>query len=251
MASARGNIGAQFAKHFTRGEILVPHLNNWFLAAEFPDEIELTLRPNKEKDGAFHPSSALACERALFAKLRGELPEEMTRLDMEKVFMIGRFYHELIQWIVVDQLGFSTWDQVEKRHEWDFVTAAGNPYKVVGFPDVARMDIPGQPAPVLLDIKTQAARLYGMNRLPGGLGEKYEAQTRIYLEFEDLDTAILLMCEKDNPHRFREVVVERDGAEVDRIVDGWDRVADALVDEDVPGCTCPDPKNCPARDLYG
>lgn len=242
-------IGKQFARHFATGEILVPHLNNWFALADFPDEIPLTLRPNKEQDDAFHPSSALMCERALFAKMRGELPPETTTLDQQKTFMFGRYVHELIQWIVVEQLGFSTWDQVEKDSDFALTTAAGNPYRVRGFPDIARMDIPGQSAPVLLDIKSIAARLYGLAELPPSLRKKYLAQTQIYLEFEDLELGILLMTEKDSPHRFREVHVQRDGAMVDEIMDGWEYVTDCLAADELPDCTCGD-EACPAAGVY-
>jgi hypothetical protein len=242
--------GSKFAKHFAQGELLVPHLNNWFAAGEFPDEIPLVIRPNKERDDAFHPSSALMCERALYAKLSGDLPPEQTRLDQEKTFMIGRYYHELIQWIVVDQLGLATWEDVEKEHDLHFVTGRGHPYRVRGFIDVARMELPGSDEPVLLDIKTMASRLYGMAQPPAGLMEKYEAQVRIYLEFEDLPRAIILVVEKDNPHRMREIVVERNGSMVDAVMEGWENVVNSRAEGTIPDCTCEDPGRCPAKDIY-
>src|SRR5882672_1777489 len=99
---------SQFARNFTDTSLLVPHLNNWFAVAEFPEEIVLTIRPNKEKDDAFHPSSALQCSRELYAKLEDDLPPERTRMESEKTFMIGRYYHEMIQYIVVEGLGLAT-----------------------------------------------------------------------------------------------------------------------------------------------
>jgi len=246
----RKPLGSQFAKHFQKGEVLVPHLNNWFANGEFPDEIPITLRPNKEHDDAFHPSSALMCERALYAKLEGDLPAEETAMDMQKVFMIGRYYHELVQWIVVEGLGFATWEDVEKEHDLHFATAKGNPYRVRGFIDVARMALPGLDTAVLLDVKTMASRLYGMGEPPRSLMEKYEAQVRLYLEFEDLPRGIILFMEKDNPHRFREAVVERDGAQVDRIMEGWEFVTDSRAEGLVPDCTCSSPSSCPAKNVY-
>jgi hypothetical protein len=183
--------------------------------------------------------------------MRGELPEEVPRMESEKVFMIGRYYHELLQYIIVEALGFATWGDVEKEHDMNFVTPGGTRYRVRGFLDVARCEIPGQPGPVLVDVKTMTSRVYGMGQPPADLMEKYEAQVKLYLEFEDLPTGIIVVAEKDNPHRFREIVVERDGALVDRIMEGWDFVADCLAEGDtVPDCTCHNPATCPARAVY-
>ena len=249
-ANKRRKIGAGFAKHFTSGELLTPHLNNWFQNADFPDEITLTLHPNKERDNAFHPSSALMCERALFAKMRGELPPETTKAESEKTFMYGRYIHELLQWIVVDQLKFATWEDVEKEYNLRYDTPNGNEVWIRGFADIARATIPGLDDPVLVDVKSMASRLYSLGELPKAKAFEYRAQVGLYLEMEDLDRGIIVCAEKDNPHRFREVEVARDGALIDTIMEGWEYVADCLASGEVPGCTCADLRTCPAKDAY-
>ena len=241
--------GAGFAKHFVTGDVLTPLLNVWFQNGVFPDEIPLTLHPNKEKDGAFHPSSALMCEKALYAKMRGELPPETTRAEDEKTWMFGRYAHELIQWVVVDQLKLATWEDVEKEYNLRYGTAAGNEVWIRGFSDIARANVPGHDEPVLVDIKSMASRLYSLGTLPGTKDAEYRAQVSLYLELEDLDTGIIICVEKDNPHRMREVRVERDGELVDSILEKWEYVADALAAEEIPDCTCGD-KKCPAADVY-
>jgi hypothetical protein len=247
MASAK--IGAQFAKHFVKGEVLVPHLNNFFLAAKWPDEFTLTIRPNKERDTAFHPSSALACELELYARMTGEARDEQTRVEAEKTFAVGRLYHELMAWVVIEGLGFSTWDEAEKEYNFRFPTAAGNEVWVRGFADLGRVDIPGS-GTFLVDYKTVASRLYSMSQLPHGKEEQYRAQVALYLEMEDLDEALIVFLEKDNPHRFKELRVQRDGALVDDVMEGWERVADAVAAGEPPACTCYRPENCPARHVY-
>lgn len=243
-------LGSQFAKHFVTNEVLVPHLNNWFGNTEnFPEEIRFSIKPHKEADDAFHPSSALMCHRALLAKMEGLLPPEMARIDSQKTFMVGHYYHALIQYIVVEGLGFSTWDNIEKEFDLYFETPNGNPYRVRGFPDISRMSVPDG-REFLVDIKTMMARIYAQPNLPEGLLEKYRAQVQLYMEFEDIDNAIILAVEKDTPHRFKEIEVERDGSFVDEILEGWELVVDSRAEGIIPDCTCFDPDKCPAKNIY-
>lgn len=237
-----------FTKNLARKEILVPHLNTWFANAEFPDAIPFNVNPNKEKDDAFHPSSAERCSLELFAARRGDLPEEKHGSDAQKNFMIGHMYHGLMQWIVVEGLGFSTWDEVEKEYDLHFTTDAGNPYRIRGFIDIARCEVPNK-GTYLVDIKTMNSRIYAQ-----GLSEttmkKYRSQIQLYLAFEGLETAILLAVEKDSPHQFKEILIEADPAFVDRAIARWEDVVDSLVEGRVPDCTCLNPERCVAKGIY-
>lgn len=242
-------LGNNFAKQFARNEILVPHLNTWFANGKFPDAIPLEINPNKEEDDAFHPSSALKCSRYLFAHFRKDLPVERHSPDTQKTFMVGHMYHSLMQWIIVEGLGFATWGDIEKEGDYHFETAAGNPYRVRGFMDVARCIVPNR-GEYLVDIKTMNARIYAQNDLPVTTMEKYSAQVKLYLEFEDLPEAIILCVEKDSPHRYKEVLIQRDPDFVDQTMARWEDVADALAQGRVPECTCSRPESCPAKGLY-
>ena len=239
---------SKFSKHLTRNEILVPYLNNYFATANWPDNWQFTVHPNKEKDDAFHPSSALMCLKALWFKMEGyEFPEELKDFGQQKNFLFGHFYHTTLQWIMVEGLGFATWDDIEKEFDFHLETPKGNPYRVRGFVDIAKCVIPNTD-PFLVDIKTMNARIYAQSPTPDFWVEKFEAQVRMYLDFTGLDKAVVLLVEKDSPHRFKELVIERDDLFVDQIVEGWESVVDARAEGIIPDCTCWDPGKCPVKD---
>ena len=240
---------SQFAKAFQKNEILVPHLNNFFVAGKFPDELPIMIHMNKPEDDAFHPSSALMCLRALQAKLDGLLIKQENSLEAAKTFAFGHYIHGLIQWICVEGLGFATWDDIEVDCDFHLTTSRGNPYRIRGFPDIAKCVIPNHD-PILVDIKTANAHVYSLANLPRDKQAAYEAQVRLYLDFVGLDKGILLMAEKDHPHRFKEIVVERDDRQVDRIVAGWEELVDIRAAGGIAPCTCDEPDYCPARDCY-
>lgn len=253
-------IGSTFAKNFQRDQILVPHLNNWFANAEFPDVIPFEINPNKEKDNAFHPSSALRCLRELYALREGDIPNEEHSMESHKIFMFGHYAHALIQWIVVEELGFASWEDIEQEYDfgWDkaegdydgsLVTDNGNPYRVRGFVDIARCNVPNR-GTYLVDIKTMNARIFAQTNTPESTVEKWEAQVKLYLDFTGQDEAIVLQAEKDSPHRFKEHLVRADPRFVDEIVAGWEIVVDAQASGEIPECTCLDPQACAAKGIY-
>ena len=248
MKMTRSPIGSQFAKAFQKNEILVPHLNNWFVAGKFPDELPITLHLIKEADDAFHPSSALMCLRTLQANMDGLLKKRENTLEAVKTFAFGHYIHGLIQWICVD-LGFAKWEDIEVDCDFHLTTPNGNPYRVRGFPDIAKCIVPNH-EPILVDIKTANAHVYSLANLPRDKHEAYQAQVQLYLDFVGLDKGILLMAEKDHPHRFKEIVVERDDRKVDRIVKGWESMVDNRATGKVSPCTCDEPEYCPAKDCY-
>ena len=239
----------QFAKTLAQDSILVPHLNNYFYVADWPDEFPFVVHPNKEQDDAFHPSGALKCMRTLYAERKGDLKPEVHPLELQKTFLFGHFFHAALQWIIVEGLGFAEWSDIEKEYDNYFETDNGNTMRVRGFTDVARCVIPNE-GTFLVDIKTINSRLFSKEPLPDFLVDKYTAQVRFYLEFEDLDEAIILCCEKDSPHRFKEVRVSRDGAFVDSILEDWEDVVDMEVEGIIPPCTCFNPAECPTRNIY-
>lgn len=239
---------SKFAKQMGRKEILVPHLNNWFANGKFPDTIPFEVHPNKEKDDAFHPSSALACPQVLLAIRHDLMPHEKHDANSQKTFMIGHMYHGLVQWIIVNGLGFATEADIEKEHDIHLTTEAGNPYRVRGFIDVARCVIPGR-GTYLVDVKTMHSRMFAVDGL-GSLTDKYEAQVKLYLAFEELEDAIILQVQKDGPHQFKEYMVQSDPDFVDGIIAKWENVVDHDAAGTVPDCTCDDPSQCPAKGIY-
>ncbi|MEM3097561.1 MAG: hypothetical protein QXU32_02430 [Nitrososphaerales archaeon] len=167
--------------------------------------------------------------------------------DMRKSFMYGHYVHALIEWIIVEGLKFSTWDDIEKEYNITIDTHAGNSMKIRGFTDIARCNIPGH-GTYLVDIKTMTSRTFSQNGLPEYLRHKYESQVQIYMFLEGIDRSIILIVEKDSPHRFKEVYVQRDNDRILSIIDGWKHVADSIVEGFIPECTCVDPNKCPILD---
>lgn len=251
---------AKFVNHLRKDEILVPHLIAYFANGEFPDEIPVMVHPNKEEDNAFHPSSATRCAREIFAAHAGDLVTRPHTAEQQLNFVIGHMYHALLQFVMVEGLGFCTWDEVEKEYDfgWDkgandfdgkLVTPNSNPYRVRGFADFARVAVPNQ-GEILVDVKTMNSRLFAQDNLPANTYDKYSSQVKHYLEFEGLERAIILCVSKDSPHRFKEIVIERDTDFVERNMDRLEDVVDAIAAGVIPDCTCADKDSCPTRNLY-
>jgi hypothetical protein len=247
----------KFAKHMARNEILVPYLNNWFANGKMPDEIPFTVHPNKEDDNAFHPSGALKCARELWIERQGDHEYAKHDATSQKNFMIGHMYHGLIQFIMVEELGFSKWSEVEREYDygWDkegncfddsLVTHKGNSYRIRGFADFSRCRLPGK-GEYLVDIKTMMSRIYAQDFVGSANQPKYEAQVKLYMDLEDINQAIILCVEKDGPHRFKEHVVAADHDFCEDIYDKWEYVVDCEVEGVVPDCTCDHSVECPAK----
>lgn len=239
-----------FLKNMAKQEILVPHLNRWFAAGKFPDEIPMSIYPNKKGDTAFHPSSdATGCLRYLYAKHKGHLESERVTSELQKTFQIGHMFHAWLQFVLVEGLGFSTWDDIEKKHSEHQVTEKGNKWWMSGSADVASCKIPGSDKDYLIDIKTMRAASFNQAKMPDYLWEKYEAQAQVYMDWHKKDATILLCCNKDSPHQFKEFIIHRKYDKIYDIYNRWEKLADALAEDIPPDCDCHSPK-CEVVDLY-
>lgn len=235
--------------HLRKNEIIVPHLVNYFTHGQFPDDIPFNVHMNKEKDDAFHPSSATKCNKEAYAERVGDLTHNPHTSEQQLNFMFGHAFHYITQWTIVEGLGFATWDDIEKEHDDHYLTPNGNPYRIRGFIDIERCVIPNK-GTYLIDIKTMNGRLFAQDNLPYSTYERYEAQVRMYLRMAGLDQAIILCVSKDSPHRFKEVLIQADDAHVDEVIDRWETLADSLASRTPPRCTCDDPSKCRVRDYY-
>lgn len=239
---------ANFARTLAKRNKLVPHLDAWFDRAEFPDQIPFVVEPNKEHDDAFHPSSdAMECLRTLYFTHRGEIPRWEPDGTLRKIFMVGHYYHAMIQHILVD-LGFATEEDIEKEHDEYRTTAAGNPYRMRGFTDVAECKIPGVGS-YLIDIKTVNSFQFNQDKLSDENMAKYEVQGQLYMDWHDQDDMILLCAQKDSPHAFKEFYFKRDRGIAEAVYERWEVLADALAEEEPPDCDCIDPSKCPVDAL--
>lgn len=226
-------MASRFTKGIAQKNLLTPHINAYLEKGVFPDEWVLKIKPNKPKDDAFHPSGdCLLCRCALYKKFT---VGDGRKLDStsHKNFNVGHFWHLWLDAIVVDGLGFATWDDVEKdcafvaEHWW-----------AKGSADIGKCSIPGK-GDYLIDWKTMNSRMFAMDANHPSLApiiEKYRYQVNCYMEWTHMERCIIVGIEKDTPHNFREFVYEYDPDLLLPVYDKWDDVSTALRTGIAPEC---------------
>lgn len=228
-----------FAKALAQKNILTPHINNYLEKGEFPDEWVLRIKPNKPQDDAFHPSGdCLLCPRELYFKHKGMWnPYGKHDSTSHKNFNVGHMWHLWLDCIVVDGLGFASWDDVEKR--CGFVA---EDWWGTGEADIGKCTIPGK-GEYLIDWKTMNSRMFAME--PTGtqlepILNKYKYQVNMYMAWTGQNQTIIVGIEKDTPHSFREFVFEYEPALLEPVYERWDIVGKALKTGKPPTCDCED-----------
>lgn len=251
---------AKFIKARPNRPVLIPHIERFFQRSEFPNDLNLQIRMNKPTDTAFHPSSkenttACVCEIYEHRKtmpieyLVSPRPRGSQDSESIKNFLVGHMWHELMQWVCVEGLGFADWSSVEKPHavrsdgaEFD----QGDPDACAevtdlmknggwwgkGSIDVARCEIPDR-GTYLIDFKTSGSFPFKSAQEPY---DSYIAQLQIYMDWEDVDRGIILYINKDSGHDLKEFVIERDPSIAEEIYRKWDVVSQAIVDGIPPEC---------------
>lgn len=234
-----------FAKALAQKNILTPHINAYLDKGVFPDEWNIKIKPNKPKDDAFHPSGdCLPCPRELYFAHTGQYSKYAKQdSTSHKNFNVGHFWHGWLDCIVVDGLGFSTWDQVER--ECQFVAEH---WWGKGSADIASCTIPGK-GEYLIDWKTMNARMFAMEPTGTQLEPillKYKYQVNMYMHWTGKERTIIVGVEKDTPHNFREFVFDFEPALLEPVYEKWDAVAAAIRTGTPPDCDCDD---CPVQHL--
>lgn len=202
---------------------LVPYIDKAIGAEEF--EWKADFSP-KTGDDAWHPSSHCTPSAVhLYDIATGQAPISEPSIGLRKSFIVGHFWHAYIQHIVVERLGFADSSHIERKGERRW---ADKPFHwASGAGDIAPCDIPGV-GEVLIDIKTMRANDFAMNSLPQWCAAKYECQINIYLDFFDLESAIILCVMKDSPHDFKEFFFKRNQPLIDAIYRKWMLVGDCI-----------------------
>ncbi len=158
----------------------------------------------------------------------------MNSPSLLKTYTVGHFWHAYIQWIVVEQLGFASWDEIERRGErvWGHEGAKAKPFHwATGAADIAPCHIPGY-GDCLVDIKTMGSFDFKRNGMPPWAAAKYECQVNIYMDWFDLESCIILCVSKDSPHDYKEFIFKRNQPLVDTIYDKW-KLVSSCIDEKV------------------
>jgi len=232
----------KLARGMARGSILIPYLDaviQKFDETWMPRTFEV-----KEIDHAWHPSGDCLPAPSELYKSKLQASERSIGASLRKSFMVGHFWHAWIQFLVVEKLGFATWDDIEKRNylRWDIERQRGldsglsehpKPYQWVrGSADIVPLVTPTWSG--LVDIKTMSARDFSMPTLPAWVEHKYLCQVQIYMDLFDQEQAMILAVLKDSPHDFKEFTFVRDQKLIDRIYEKWEYVGSCLEKKEVP-----------------
>lgn len=201
----------------------------------------------KQGDDGWHPSGhCIPSANALFSIAQAAIAGEEGKphsTSLKKSFAVGHFWHAYLQWIIVKKLGYADdkeieirgykgWDEEVKPRYFGYnhggVTAIHKPFHyATGQADVAPCRIPVH-GDYLVDIKTMGAHDYKQIQLPGWCAPKYECQINIYMDWFDLEKAIILCVQKDSPHAFKEFEFMRNQPLIDAIYSKWRLVGACL-----------------------
>lgn len=218
---------------------LVPHLDREIAKGDFVWQFDYE---PKKGDTGWHPSGdCTPTPYELYMKATGQAHERPFSGDLYKTFMVGHFWHQYIQWIVEKKLGLCQPEDIERRGSRVWREEDGKPvpfHWATGSGDMAPCRLPD--GEFLVDIKTMGSHDFKRNGVPDWCAGKYEAQMNIYMDFFDLDRALILAVCKDSPHAFKEFEFERNQPLIDAIYHKWHLVSECIsegvtppVDEDI------------------
>lgn len=248
-----------FLKQLAKKELFIPHIERYLNKADFPAVWNFPIVPSKEKDSYFHPSGdCTPCERYLFTKFSAPelLPLQTTNATSQKNFMVGHFWHRLMQDIFVatdmaekrEVEKVLNIEQVDSNHHEGWIAQ--------GSADIARAYSPGRSEPFLIDFKTMNSRSFS-NGPSDDLMWKWRLQVNCYMDFMNHNSeyeviptqAVMILIQKDSPHTFKEILVDYEPDIIDPIYNKWSIVYDALRTNVPPQCECPIGR-CPVEGSY-
>jgi hypothetical protein len=225
---------------------LVPLLEREILKGEQPWGFEFT---PKESDDGWHPSGDCTPSLLeLYHKAKGIGPvKDWSHLS--KAFMVGHFWHAWLQHICLDRLQVCESWAIERRGIKGWGTMGTKEAEVRYFPhfkdpilwkpfhyatgsgDLAPASIPGH-GDYVVDFKTMGTHDFKRQGVPDWCSDKYECQINVYMDFFDVDKAIILAILKDSPHDMKEFEYVRNQPLIDAIYQKWELVS-ACLDEGI------------------
>ncbi len=212
---------------------LVHHLER--ALAEFDEAWEFRYEP-KKGDLGWHPSGdctpvpSVLYESA-YLRLNDIAPEGPG--FSKKNGMVGHFWHQYLQHVLVHKVGFASADAIERKgiRCWG---APGTPFHfAIGSADVAPCVIP-QHGEYVVDFKTMNSQSFRQMELPVEFAKKYECQIQIYMDFFGIEKGLIVAINKDSPHDMKEFEYRLSPELVEAIYDKWAFVADCLNHNDRP-----------------
>lgn len=215
----------------------------------------------KQDDTGWHPSSHctpslaelyhFAIDRSIdFSAQSTEAPEprkEGFTASLYKTFMVGHFWHQYLQWITVHKLAMAKPEAIERRGtkgwgdsivsgvhdggkevhhyaDWHYVTGSG---------DIAPVCLPTH-GECLVDFKTMGAFAFKPNLPSLDTLAKWECQMNIYMDFFDLERALVVGILKDSPHEFKEFEFRRNQDLIDALYGKWKLVSQCIEEKIEP-----------------
>lgn len=249
----------KLTKGLLKKEKLAPYLDKALRSFDEPFTFEYT---PKGSDDAWHPSGDCTPSiLELYEKANAHLdaaellaePDANVEVvpanispSLRKSFIVGHYWHQLIQHLIVEKLGFATPEAIERRgsHVWTplhyvnlyhgvippdsrvTLLPAGQPFGwATGSGDVAPLVLP-KGWEGIMDIKSMSARTFNLSTVP--FADKYECQINIYMDFFDMERGLILGVCKDTPHEFKEFEFIRNQPLIDVIYEKWEIVSDFL-----------------------
>lgn len=233
-----------FVRNLVKNHKLVGAIDKVIADSEFEWKAEFG---PKYGDLGWHPSGhCVPSAHALYHNAQAIIAEEEQKkpaASLMKSYQVGHFWHAYLQWILVNKLGYADKAAIERRGYTGWggevkakyygvnnggVKAIHKPFHyATGQADVAPCSIPVH-GDYLVDIKTMGAHDYKQMQLPAWCAHKYECQINIYMDWFDLEKAIILCVQKDSPHAFKEFEFVRNQPLIDAIYAKWGLVGACL-----------------------
>ena len=219
---------SKVVKNLGRRYKYVPYLER--AIATFEDPWTFTYQ-EKEHDHHWHPSShCIEPVTHLYAIATDQVELEPISGSLRKIFQVGHFWHQWLQYITVNNLKMCKPEAVERKakREW----GKGKYHAVAGSGDLAPLEAPNWTG--LVDYKTTSSRTFAQPGIPSAFADKYEAQMQIYLELFEQEEALIVLINKDSPHDFREILYRRNQPLIDAIINKFKFVSLCLDADERP-----------------
>lgn len=204
---------------------------------------------SKEIDDAFHPSGdCTPSSEALYLKTLAKMDGEILPISptLRKTFLVGHFWHRVYQDLTVKVLGFAEPEHVERSamsvwaedNSWGPKPAAklarAKPYHWArGSADIAPCAVPGH-GDYLVDFKTMNSHDFSRQQAPNWAVGKWECQLNIYMNWFNLEKALIVGINKDSPHDLKEFEFHYNEPLVNVIYDKWKYVSECIVSGERP-----------------
>jgi hypothetical protein len=213
------------------GQILVPYIDNYLGAGQFPDKWDVEVPLYKQSDGFFHPSShCFMPPRDLYLDIKGWTSKIKPSAALNRTFHCGHLWHGYLENVLIS-MGYVKPSNVELKLKVER-TGSHGPFIGSGTADLVDVQIPNKGS-WLVDIKTMnkgefeaGARKYTYM--------KWEAQVNCYMDWLGVDQAIILAVCKDSPHNMREYKIEKKPELLKEIYERWSYAAECIREDKMP-----------------